>query len=195
MTTALHKFDTSREAKLSTFAYPSIRNALLRTIMNDHRLVRIPETTQARMRDMQKVVEAFSNKHGRCEALLALAEPPPPPPPNFSPPNHSRNRPPTHASYLQMPRCELRSQFMMAVQKASNALSDKYNRYAALLADHNPQQAPPPPSPRGGSLQGITVANAQMLVGPAALRRCTERCQRLLQQAWHMWRLRLLISI
>ena len=69
---ALDKFDGSRGAKVSTFAYQAIRNSLYRTFMDSSRLVRIPQSTLDRVKEVQKVVNAFLDKYGRCAISLAL---------------------------------------------------------------------------------------------------------------------------
>lgn len=62
---ALEKFDGTRGAKVSTFAYQAIRNTLYRTFMDSSRLVRIPQSTLDRVKEVQKVVNAFFKKHDR----------------------------------------------------------------------------------------------------------------------------------
>ncbi|KAK9818833.1 hypothetical protein WJX74_009510 [Apatococcus lobatus] len=69
---ALEKFDGSKGAKVSTFAYQAIRNSLYRTFMDSSRLVRIPQSTLDRVKEVQKVVNAFLDKHGREPSIPEL---------------------------------------------------------------------------------------------------------------------------
>ena len=66
LTRALDKYDATRGAKVSTFAYQSIRNSLYQVFMDSSRLIRLPQSAIERIRDLQKVVDTFSERHKRC---------------------------------------------------------------------------------------------------------------------------------
>jgi RNA polymerase primary sigma factor len=71
---AVERYDWRRGTKFSTYAAWWIRNAIFQAITNDARTVRLPESVQQRLYDLQRAETALSAQLGRRPSAGEVAE-------------------------------------------------------------------------------------------------------------------------
>jgi RNA polymerase primary sigma factor len=71
---AVERYDWRRDTKFSTYAAWWIRNAIFRAITNDARTVRLPESVQQRLYDVQRAEAALAMELGRRPSAGEIAD-------------------------------------------------------------------------------------------------------------------------